>query len=304
MSEPAATARAVEAHVLEHARDVGDEVGFWRVPVPPGEALSRVLIYAHARGHWHYVSDGLWQRGVELCYRVPRDGDTPPSAPLDLLRRVAESFRHRALPAANDTMIWGETLAPGSLLDALAFVRDPELGNLRTFTGEIAFLQCVGITAAEARACVQSSTQAVLDRLAADDALFVTRPGRAELGGLPVATVNAVSRGHTVPTLRWQRDPATARYAVWIEPARMRPTFAEHLVGRVGGGSFLRVAGPERVLRFEPGDRNSAEEVAFEGRPTLLVKLGAAALAAVTRSATATDSLPVGTLDVHFVDEP
>jgi hypothetical protein len=64
-------------------------------------------------------------------------------------------------------------------LDALAVVLDPELGEIDTPHGRLAFKQLVGITAAEWKEMKRTSTEQVLRRLQANNPLLVTDVHRA-----------------------------------------------------------------------------------------------------------------------------
>lgn len=303
---------SVRAQVIEHAEAHSAGPHFWSIPIPAGEPLTHVHIYGHARGHWHYVTDGLHRsldaigRGhdaeIELTMRVPRTSDAPLPEPIDVLRRIAFTLKDHQIPAIHDTAVFEPPIVPGSALGALAFVADAELGQREG----IRFVQCVGLTAGEARACVRGSTLDVLDRLRATSADLVTDPLRAELGGLPAGSGLPISRGHTVPTLRWSLDDDAARASLELEPTRMRPTFVEHAIARLRAGEPFQVRGPERTVRWERADVAGLEIVREDKRDLLRVFVDAAALEAFARDATIAGDAPlrVGPSEIRFVDEP
>ncbi len=289
----------VEDDIVTHAQSVALDFRFWSVPMPEGEALRFVHVYPHPAGHWHYVTDGLAALDLELTYRVPRTSDTPPAEPLDLLRRLSHSIAHdRQVPAAMHTIVVDPPIAPGSPLTAVAVVPDRELDD-----GGLAYLQCVGITANEAEACVRHSTEVVLDRLREADEWLVTVHEREEIHVADRPDL-PVSEGRSVPTLRWELDAARELYVVWIEPARMRASFVEHLLRRVGRGAHLRVSGPQARLVFEPGASSQVERVGSAERPTLRLSLDASALAQVAAAREEPGALRVGRCELHFGDEP
>lgn len=69
--------------------------------------------------------------------------------------------------------------APPTALTAFVVVEDPQLPAIATPNGRLAFHQLVGITEAERAEMVETSTDAVLARLAAASPLLVTDPARA-----------------------------------------------------------------------------------------------------------------------------
>ena len=139
----------------------------WTAPMPPGEALEAVHIYAHPAGYFHYVTSGLSTSlgSIELTLRVPTES-SPPAWPIDVLRRVASQFvQQRSVVSPGDTATYEPAILPGTAFAGLAFLRDDQLGTLVVEGEPITLLTCGPLTANEARACIRSSTYDVVARL-------------------------------------------------------------------------------------------------------------------------------------------
>jgi hypothetical protein len=271
----------------------------WTAPMPPGEALEAVHIYAHPVGYFHYVTSGLSTSlgSIELTLRIPTES-SPPAWPIDVLRRVASQFvQQRSVVSPGDTATYEPAILPGTAFAGLAFLRDDQLGTLVVEGEPITLLTCVPLTANEARACIRSSTYDVVARLAALDARLLASP-RPELSGLDAASAVSSSDGHGVAGLRWVAAP-DGSYDVFVDPSRQRAVFFEHLLARWDMGALFTVWGPERTLVFEPKQASTLE--ATDDR--LWVTLGPEARAALTASLAGTGPLVCGPCRLHFVDE-
>ena len=155
-----------------------------------------------AEGHWHYVSYGLSELyvpgpdddldysgwGCELTLRVASDAAEPPPWAFTMLNEIAKWVNQSATVLAPGTRVDLRAPvtgyphapeAPQTGLTVYAVTVDPELGGMDTPNGRVEFLQLVGVTEEEKKQMLASSTAAVLERLAADDPLLVTDPGRA-----------------------------------------------------------------------------------------------------------------------------
>jgi hypothetical protein len=158
-----------------------------------GDGLQGVSAY-RANGHWHYVSYGLSELfakesefpdqsgfGYELTFRVARPTDEAPLWPATLLERLAQTVWDGSDYAIGDRVGVGGPITGNddTALDALAVVLDPELGEIDTPHGRLAFKQLVGITAAEWKEMKRTSTEQVLRRLQANNPLLVTDAHRA-----------------------------------------------------------------------------------------------------------------------------
>ena len=114
--------------------------------------------------HWHYVSYGLSELydktstdpnisgyGLELTFRLAcaHDEEEPPTWPMNLMQNLARYV----FQTGNDFIPgqWGNLNGPimlgsDTLLCSIAFIEDPELGEIQTPYGSVDFLQIVGLT--------------------------------------------------------------------------------------------------------------------------------------------------------------
>ena len=186
---------AIEATVAEHLGVDGEPL-HWSTGVLPGQDGVDGISAYRLPGLWFFVTFGLTELyekesddtavsgwGFELTMRTPRaDGDEQaPEWPRTLLARLGEYVftsgspfgpGHRLDPGGPITGL------PNTRLTAVAFTNDPELPSIKTPNGSVAFLQVVGITAAELERMQQSSTAAVLQELGNQYPSLVTDAGR------------------------------------------------------------------------------------------------------------------------------
>ena len=157
-----------------------------------------------ADGHWHYVSYGLSELyepdagddpeisgwGFELTMRVrATPGEPTPEWPFVMINEIAKQVNSGGIrPLATGgridlrAAITGYPNVPGAPATGLtvyALTLDPQLGEITTPNGLVAFLQLVGVTGVEKEEMLGSSTAQVLDRLATEDPLLITDPARA-----------------------------------------------------------------------------------------------------------------------------
>jgi hypothetical protein len=165
----------------------------------PGEGLSAVNLYRDGRDRWFLHTVGLsslfdkpededpdvsgW--GIELTMRVPRADQSPPEWAVMILRRLADYvFETGRVFAAGHRMAVsppeGEGIE-GSQLKAFAFAPDPALDHVDTPNGRVDLLTVVGITLDELAWMQRTTTEAVLDRLAATAPVPMTDPSRPPL---------------------------------------------------------------------------------------------------------------------------
>lgn len=308
--------QAIEDHVAAHVERLSTDGAFYTIPIPPGDELVQVQVYAHPAGHWHYVTygftalyggdrppdpSGLDGFGYELTYRVPKESAKPSTAPVDLLRALARALvkgRHRL--AANHTLPLGGPIAPGSKLGAFAVANDPELGSLVTPLGRVEMLLLVGITPEEERRCAEGATAVLLERLRKDDPLLVTRPDRAEL---PPSTPELTSQldGQQVVGLSWRWDDRSGRYVVDVEPRRAGETFTAVLHQRLRSAGRYWIAGPGAALHIDVGPVTTVEEDPRATPPSLRLTLSPTDVAALRLDAST--SIVVGPCELRFEDE-
>lgn len=160
-----------------------------------GSPLQGISAY-HGDGVWHLVTFGLTELfakesldpdvsgfGYELTMLVPRGVEPePPRWALDALARTASTAREVGQPTLpGDRIDAGGPITggdPPTRLTALAATTDRVAPATHSPHGRVAFHQLVGVTADELAEMKATSTEAVLERLAAADARLVTRVDR------------------------------------------------------------------------------------------------------------------------------
>ena len=313
---------AIESHVLGHVESLSRDGALYTVPCPPGDELVQVQVYAHPAGHWHYITYGLTSLyegtspadpngpdgfGYELTWRLPREGDQPPStAPIDLLRalaRVLGEGRHRLGP--NHTLPLAGPIAVGSKHSAFAVAADPELGAITTPLGRVELLLLVGITQDEERACASGSTAALLDRLRADDALLVTRHDREPV---TISSREEGSRleGQHVLSLDWAWSDGRGCYRVDIQPPEARAALVDVVYERVRTHGVYWIGTASRMLRIERSATDESETLEHTRAtpPTLVISLSSRGVESLRTLRALPPGAPLRILDceLHFTE--
>lgn len=170
----------------------------------PGRAFGTVLQGCsayRAEDHWHDVTyglsnifdeddgddDGFSGWGYELTWRV-RDlagGEQPPSWPFAILQRLAKWAAEAPflleegtrLHVAGPVTCFPHTDGPDTNLTGVLLATDPQLGQISTVNGRVAFLQLVAVDAGDMALAQEHGSAAVLERLVRDDRLLVTVVG-------------------------------------------------------------------------------------------------------------------------------
>ncbi|WP_020618260.1 suppressor of fused domain protein [Paenibacillus daejeonensis] len=162
--------------------------------------------------HWHLVTYGfsdLYEKegndpeysgyGFELTMRLARqpEEDQPPAWAINMLQNMARYVFNSGnvfnsgdhLDANGPIMLDSDTK-----LTALAFITDPELGEINTPHGKVAFVQAVGITGDELQATQEWNTLGVLRVLAGTYPAYITDLERDSILNLPEAA-QAIAEG-------------------------------------------------------------------------------------------------------------
>jgi suppressor of fused-like protein len=176
--------------------------------------VEQVRIYALASPpHWHCVTVGLADLGFELSLRLGRSGDDLPHWAVDLLANLGAyvfGTGHEFAAGHHIDLRGPIKLDDPTEITAAAIVTDPGLSAWRG----VEFLQLVGLTADELELCRSWRTAAVIDLLAANDPLLVTRlerrsllddPNVRELAERGVAAEGSALEELRVGTLGWER---------------------------------------------------------------------------------------------------
>ncbi|KAB2348529.1 suppressor of fused domain protein [Actinomadura rudentiformis] len=235
--------------------------------------------------HWHYVSYGMTELydkhsenpdesgwGFEFTFRLARQpGETtPPVWAANLLQNLGryvfnsgnwfESGHHMDVngPIASDR--------DDSAIRAIAFILDPELGEIGTPHGSMQFLQIVGLATEEYEAARQWRTESLLEVLAPRIPLYVTDIDRGSLLDDPelAATVAAgIERDGSsagllyVTTAHWESGSGVTTLRVG---ALQATSIAQALRGRLPHGNELILKSEDSMLRFAPGDTFTVAE--------------------------------------------
>ncbi|TDC54130.1 suppressor of fused domain protein [Actinomadura sp. KC345] len=249
--------------------------------------------------HWHFVTYGMTELytkesedpdesgwGFEFTFRVARDPaeDEPPMWAPNLLQNLARYVFNS-----------GNTFAPGhhmnangpinadredSEIRAVTFVSDPELAEISTPHGRVAFLQVVGLASEEYEAVRRWNADGLMRVLAPHLPLFVTDIDRRSLLADP-QIARAVDEGAAqegssggflyVTTAHWERSAASTTLRIG---ALQAPAIADALQGRLPFGRELILQTDETRLTFLPGDTFVVDEV-LEGMLDVHVPLTA-----------------------------
>ncbi|MET7419241.1 suppressor of fused domain protein [Dactylosporangium sp. NPDC005555] len=243
------------------------------------DPLDGISFYARETPvpHWHIVSYGMselysapnpdaeWSGwGYEFTFRVRRSpGETePPVWAANFLQNLARyNFSSGNGFAANLQVDLNGPIALGyqTLIRAVAFVEDPELGTIDTPFGRVRFLQVFGLTLDEHAATQTWSVEAVLKLAAAYAPLFVTDLRRKSFTGIrDFADKVAAGRRRdgsstgslAVAEFAWLPDGDGYRLIVGAHAVER---IAAILRGRLRFGRTFVVDGPDSSVEFSSG---------------------------------------------------
>jgi hypothetical protein len=227
--------------------------------------------------HWHAVSYGMSELydkqsqnpeesgwGFEFTFRLRRDpAETePPVWAANFLQNLARYvFQTGNWFEPNHHMDLNGPIAleRETLIRAIVFTEDPELGAIATPNGTVQFLQVVGITLDEYAATQAWSVRDFLELLAQRLPLLVTDLDRRSLTDDP-AVAEAVEEGRRVEgsstgslalaEFGWRPDGDLVRL---VFGANVAGRVAQGLLGRLPFGRTLELAGPESSAEFSSG---------------------------------------------------
>jgi len=261
--------------------------------------------------HWHYVTYGLsdlyqnshdaahsgW--GFELSMRLAcaADAEEPPGWVLNFLQNLARYvnnsgnvFRDGDWMSANGPI----ALETETALRSMGFVLDPQLGCIDTPHGSVAFLQVVGLTAAEEAAARRWNTRKLLDVLASAMPLWITelsRPCLLQRDDLRAQVRAGCERDgsssgilHT-DVLDWRRHKRLLRAPLTeiVLGARQAGDLAELLPLRLPFGRDFALGGNGRMVMLLPA-QTDAVEVADDGLTLHLTEPTVRALSVTLRA--------------------
>ena len=256
-------------------RHLGTLIKFWMGGPDPLDGIS---IYERA-DHWHFVSYGLSELddkesdnagvsgwGFELTFRVARAAGEPepPGVGGELMQNLARYVVNT-----------GNAFAPGHHVDlngpialnhadtrirAVTFAEDPELPDIDTPNGRLAFLQIVGITLDEYAAVESWSGTAFVEVLREVAPLLVTDLSRASILDDPAVAERvhgAIGREGSatgalfVEEASWQLGPLGTVLVFGANPAER---IGRTLRGRLGHGRSLEISMASGGVRLRPGE--------------------------------------------------
>jgi hypothetical protein len=253
------------------------------VPHPPfGDGLLYgISIYRAERPlHWHFVTYGFSELyakksdnpdvsgwGFELTFRLVRDeGETePPAFAINFLMNLGRYVRRSRNPFdAGHYMDLNGPICLGAetAIRAIAFVEDPQLGEIDTPNGRLRFLQVVGITPDEMEACSDWQPQQVLDLLRQREPLLVTDLARRSLLEDPALAARveegidrdgSVAWGTFLSVVDWSVDEGTNTARV-VLGAKGVLTLLPKLRSRLAHGRPFILLGPEKRLELRPAE--------------------------------------------------
>ena len=263
------------------------------------------------RPHWLFVTTGLWDRGVELCLKVPQrpeDVSPPPWASSAFRMLVGLALSPEGPPLTSAQVLTVEApFATGSDMTTFAFTSESGFEKVVTPYDSVHPLLAVGLTRDEERIVREWSPSALLELLAQADPLLATDPERSSLLLSPRARTLIEQRlereGSSLAVMWASRSSVLPRAqgSTWTLSTEAVETFVSLLKGRVGHnrGFAVHTAGSPTV-EIAPADHPSLAVTDVATRLELS-QTAARALRAVLRPRPgqyAIDTLPELTIEV------
>ena len=255
----------------------------WRLGGP--DPLDGVSAYLRTDPvpHWHYVSYGMSELydkessdpdvsgwGFEFAFRLARDpADTEPPIWVASLMQYLARYVYQSgnwFEPGHHMDLNGPLVADGSLLCAIIFTLDPELGEITTPNGNVQFLQFVGITEDEYGVTQEWKGASFLDVIAERQPLLVTDVKRGSLlsdPGVAAAVRDGIVRDGSscgalfveVTGFSTQGEHTTLTFG-----ALPAPKIARVLRGRLPFGRELQVSSKDNAIVFCHGDDLSVSQ--------------------------------------------
>lgn len=255
--------------------------------------------------HWHIVTYGfteLWEKesddketsgyGFELTFRVARAADekTPPMWALNMMQNLGRYvFSTGNVFGVGHHMGLNGPICVGSksLIHAVLFGEDSELGEFESANGKARFIQIVGVTMDELALAMEWNTTSLLREMREGNPLLVTDLDRrsilkdpamekrlrgladAEGSSMAYSSLDEDGRFIAGPPLVWELG------ALWIDNLK------KGLKGRTLHGRPYALYGSERELQMEPGAKSSVTLGENLLKLTLTTTLASAMLASL-----------------------
>ncbi len=248
----------------------------WHLGGP--DPLDSVGIWESDEGqpHWHYVTYGfseLYEKesddpewsgwGFELTFRLKRGGEAePPGWPVSLLQNLARyvfSSGNIFGPGHHMSCNGPVMLGAETLLVALGFCLDPQLGEISTPNGRVQFLQAAAITEDEMHAMMcwdgQKFLAALLERLPLGVA-DLERPSLLDTPDFKARWRAGMAQdGSSCGFLYMDEvglEQVNDRWQLRLGAGHVR-ILSNMLNARLGKGRELYLQGPQRSIHFIPG---------------------------------------------------
>lgn len=226
--------------------------------------------------HWHYVTYGfteLYEKenddpdesgyGFELTFRLQCTGEEqPPTWPVSLLQNLARYVFSSGNPFGPGHHINGNgpiALGTDTKLTALGFQIDPELGEMDTPNGHMAFLQAVALTEDEMDALMCWDGEKFLAAMEEQIPLCITDLARGSLLDVPAfqtAWRNGMECDGSSTGFLYMDEIGTALKddRAWLRlGVGHNRILTNMLYARVGKGRELSLQGSEAAVQFQPG---------------------------------------------------
>ncbi|MGL5406180.1 MAG: suppressor of fused domain protein [Propionibacteriaceae bacterium] len=224
--------------------------------------------------HWHYIGTGLGSAfNFELTFRLydeqaMNSDNEPPTWPASLMKNLADYVDRTGnwfAPLHSMTCNGPIVVGLPTDLDAVAFISDPQLDPIDSLSGEIEFVQIVGITADELEAWTNWQARGMVDLLLQrypwgitqiERSSMLTDPAVAEQIQSGIARDGSSIGAFAIENLSWTSgSPVTVRIG-----ANQVQSFIQLLSGRLSFGQDLVLFGPEgrsiQMFATAAGDDN------------------------------------------------
>ncbi|KAB2374581.1 suppressor of fused domain protein [Actinomadura montaniterrae] len=243
------------------------------------DPLDGISVYARTEPvpHWHFISYGMSELyskesgdpdesgwGFEFTFRLARDPaeGEPPVWAANLLQNLGRYVFSSGnwFEPGHHMNVNGPIAADreDSDIRAVAFVTDPELGEIGTPHGRVRFLQVVGLASEEYEAVRQWDATSFLRAVEPHLPLFVTDIDRRSLLADPelaravrdgIARDGSSSGALYVNTAHWELDGASATLRIGALQAE---AIAQSLRGRLPFGRTLLLQTEDTRMVFQP----------------------------------------------------
>jgi suppressor of fused-like protein len=252
---------------------------------------------------WMLLTTGLWEHGVELSLRVPRQKDevSPPSWATKLVGMLIEATTEGQVAGVHQSLSLTRVLEGAPELTGCAFAPDPLLTAIEAPFVSVTPLLTLGLMTDEERLVREWNPASLVDVLGKMDPALLTDPDRASMLQSPRARaqieLRVAQEGSSMQVMRAALSKVSG--STWTLSVEAVPTLIGLMKGRLAHQRPFSVQGPTTLVHVLPAD-----VPAFSGgaEPTLtLSQTGARQLRAQLRARPGRyqfEALPGFTLEV------